>query len=66
MLIFASTDHGGSQIFFIIIHLVLYLVMECSRKKMYSATQMMFVVIQLIISLKKRRSSAWAPARGQA
>ena len=54
MLIFASTDHRGSQIFFL--HYTSgfkYLVKECSRKK-YSITQMMFIVIQLIISHKER------------
>ena len=49
-----------------IIHLVLCLVMERSRKKKYSVTEMMFVVIQLIISHKERGSSAWPPAREQA
>ena len=48
------------------IHLVLYLVMERSRKKKYSVTQMMFVVIQLIISHKEIGSRAWPPAREQA
>ena len=65
MLIFASTDHRGSQILFSIIHPVLYLMKECSRKK-YSVTQMMLVVIQLIIFHKERGSSAWPPAREQA
>ena len=67
MLIFASTDHRGSQnFFFTIIYLVLCLVMERSRKKKYDVTQMMFDVIQLIISHKERGSSAWLPAREQA
>ena len=66
MLIFASTNHRGSQIFLSNIHLDLCLVMERFRKKKYSVTQMMFVVIQLIISHKERGSSAWPPAREQA
>ena len=32
----------------------------------YSVTEMMFVVIQLVISHKERGSSAWPPAREQA
>ena len=39
--------------------------MERFKKKKYSVTQMIFVMIQLIISHNKRVSSAWAPARGQ-
>ena len=37
--------------------------MERSRTKKYSVTQMMFDVIQLIISHKERRSSAAVPNR---
>ena len=32
----------------------------------YPVTEMMFVVIQLIISYKERGSSGWPPAREQA
>ena len=60
MLIFASTDHRGSQIFILALYIWFYtivsIVMKRSRKKKYSVTQMMFVVIQLIISHKKRES----------
>ena len=66
MLIFAGTNHRGSQIFFSVTHLVLYLVMERSRKKKCSVTQMMFVVIQLIISYKKIGWSACMGARMRA
>ena len=66
MLIFASTDHRDSQIFFLHYTSGFIPVMERSRKKNYSVTEMMFVVIQLIISHKERGSSACPPAREQA